>query len=96
VDGQGCDGGNKGDNSTEHDDDEPGCAVCGLWRGLSDAHGVDEGVRDEQEEFHRTGQGFDEMVAGTGATSSRVAESEGLWLHLYNQGLPERWQAHTL
>lgn len=65
MDGDSCDGGNEHDNDGEHDDDEPGCTICSLWRGLGDAHGVDEGVRDEQEEFHRAGQGFDEMVAGT-------------------------------
>ena len=67
MNGHSCDGGHQGDNDSEHDDNEPGSAVCGFWRRLGDSHGVDEGVRDEEEEFHRTGQGFDEMVAGTGA-----------------------------
>ena len=37
---------------SEHDDDEPGGAVGGLWRGLRDPHGVDKGVRDELDELH--------------------------------------------
>jgi hypothetical protein len=42
-------------------------------------------------------QRFDVMVAGIG--SLRVLlwlNRQGVGLHLYNQGLPERWQAHTL
>ena len=27
-------------------------AICGLGGGLGDAHGVDESVRDEEEELH--------------------------------------------
>ena len=40
------------DHSGQHDEDEPGSAVSGLGRGLRDAHGVDEGVRDEEEKLH--------------------------------------------
>jgi hypothetical protein len=69
VDGHRRNGDDKGDNAGEHDDDEPGCAVFGLRRGLGDTHGVDEGVRDEQEELHLTVQRFDVIVAGTGALS---------------------------
>ncbi len=63
MDRQSCDGGDDGDDGREHDDDEPGGAVRGLRRRLGDAHGVDEGVRDKQEEFHG-GTGL--MVAGSG------------------------------
>jgi hypothetical protein len=56
VDGHGRNRDDKGDNAGEHDDDEPGRAVFGLRRGLGNTHGVDEGVRDEQEELHLTVQ----------------------------------------
>ena len=48
-DGDGSDCCEYGD---EHDNDEFSRAVCGLGRGLGDSHGVDEGVRDEEEELH--------------------------------------------
>ena len=41
-----------GEDGGQHDEDEPGGAGCGLGRGLGDAHGVDEGVRDEEEKLH--------------------------------------------
>lgn len=69
MDGHGRNGDDEGDNGGEHDDNKPGCAVFGLWRGLGDAHGTDEGVRDEQEELHETVQGFDVIVAGPDALS---------------------------
>ena len=40
------------DHSGQHDEDEPGSAVSGLGRGLRDAHGVNKGVRDEEEKLH--------------------------------------------
>jgi hypothetical protein len=52
VEGKEGDDGNENHNGGEQGDDEPRGAFCGLRRGLSDAHGVDEGVRDEQEEVH--------------------------------------------
>jgi hypothetical protein len=52
VDREEGDGGDSDDNGAEHDDDEPCGAFFSLWRGLSDPHGVDKGVRDEQEELH--------------------------------------------
>lgn len=52
VDGQNCDGDNGGKYSREQSDDEPGSTICSLWRRLGDSHGVDEGVRDEEEELH--------------------------------------------
>jgi len=52
VDGHDCDGDDGSEYGGEHDDDEPGGAVCGLGRGLGDPHGVDKGVRDELDELH--------------------------------------------
>jgi hypothetical protein len=52
VDGQECNAGDQNYHGGEQREDEPCSALCGLRRGLSDAHGVDEGVRDEQEEVH--------------------------------------------
>jgi hypothetical protein len=52
VDGQNHDGDDGGNDGREQDNDKPGGPVCGLWRGLGDPHGVDEGVRDEQDELH--------------------------------------------
>ena len=52
-------GGDGGKDSCQHGNDEQGGSVCGLGRGLSDAHGVDEGVRDEVKELHRL---FDEEL----------------------------------
>ena len=63
MDSEGRNGGNSGNDKGKHNDDEPGGAVRGLRRRLGDAHGVDEGVRDKQEEFHG-GTGL--MVAGSG------------------------------
>ena len=79
MNGQDRDGSDGGDHGGEHDDDEPGGAVCGLWRGLGDSHGVDESVRYEQDELH----GFSmltskRMVAGIVAGMCfSMAESEG-------------------
>jgi hypothetical protein len=97
ADGQSRHRGNNGDNRSEHDHDEPGRPVFGLRRGLGDAHGVDESVRDEQEELHGAVQRFDVMVAGIGSSRGLLLlNRQGVGMHLYNQGLPERWQAHTL
>jgi hypothetical protein len=52
VDGEERDGGDGCNHQREKDYDEPGCAIGGLWRGLSDAHGIDESVRDESDEVH--------------------------------------------
>ncbi len=52
VNGYYCDGDDGCKDGGEHDDDEPGGAVGGLWRGLRDPHGVDKGVRDELDELH--------------------------------------------
>ena len=52
MNGQEGDSGDGGKDSCQHGDDEQGGAVGGLGRGLGDAHGVDEGVRDEVEELH--------------------------------------------
>jgi hypothetical protein len=52
VDGYDRDGGDGCKDGREQDDDEPGGAVGGLWRGLGDPHGVDKGVRDELDELH--------------------------------------------
>ena len=99
MDGQSCEGGDHSDNSTEHDDDEPGGAVGGLWGGLGDPHGVDKGVRDEQDELHvfflmrgRPNSNRNHCWSGV----SQMAESEGWRVHLLHKGLLERWQAHTL
>ena len=52
MNGYDRDGGDGGDHRSEHDEDEPGGAVCGLRRGLGYTHGVDERVRDEMNELH--------------------------------------------
>ena len=52
MDSDDGDGGDSSDHRGEHDEDEPGRTVCGLRRGLRNSHGVDEGVRDEQDELH--------------------------------------------
>ncbi len=52
MNGDDCDGKDGDDDGAEHDEDEPGGSFCGLRGGLGDAHGVDEGVRDEEEKLH--------------------------------------------
>ena len=52
VNGHDRNGGDGGDHSNQHDEDEPGGAVCGLWGRLGNPHGVDKGVRDEPDELH--------------------------------------------
>ena len=52
MDGHECDAGDGNHDGGEQGDDKPGCAFLAFWRGLGDPHGVDEGVRDEQEEVH--------------------------------------------
>ena len=44
---------NGNQNSCQHDDNEPGGAIGGLFSGLGDAHGVDEEIGDELERIHR-------------------------------------------
>lgn len=56
MDGYDRDGGDGDKHGREQDDDEPRGAVCGLWRGLGDPHGVDKGVRDELDELHISSQ----------------------------------------
>lgn len=52
MEGQEGDAGDENHNGEEQSDDEPGGPLRGLRRGLGDPHGVDESVRDEQEEVH--------------------------------------------
>lgn len=59
MNSQKSDGGDGGKDGGQHSDDEQGGAVCGLWRRLGDAHGVDEGVRDEVKKLHNF---FDEEL----------------------------------
>ena len=47
-----CNCGYAKENAKKHGGDEPGGAVGGARRGLGDAHGVDEGVREEKEKLH--------------------------------------------
>jgi hypothetical protein len=89
VDGYDRDGGDRGNNGGEQDDDEPSGAVCGLWRGLGDAHGVDKGVRDELDELH-----VFPMVNRRNSSRNRsgrnvsvMVESEGFGVHLLSQGV---------
>ena len=103
VDGDEDDGDHGCKYGSEHDDDEPGGAVCRLWRGLGNPHGVDKGVRDELDELHVSSMvnwGDSSRNQCSQDVSAR-AESEGSGVHLLSQdlwveGLPERGQAHTL
>ena len=52
MDGHESDAGDGNHDGGEQCDDEPCSAFLALWRGLGDPHGVDEGVRDEQEDVH--------------------------------------------
>jgi len=90
MDGQESHGYYSGEDCSEHEEDEPRGTVCGLRRRLSDAHGVDEGVRDEEEQFH-----VYLMELGDNSSRNRLNRS-GLWCISWNEGLPERWWAHTL
>lgn len=78
MDGDEGDGSDDCDNSQEHDDDELSGSVSGFRRGLGDAHRVDEGVRDEEEELHG--------IPNHGS-KIRVAESRLGKVHLINMGL---------
>ena len=77
-DGDGC---NADKDASQHKGDEPGSAVCGLGRGLGDAHGVDERVREEEEQLHgyfddnasKIGAG----IAGSKWVSDRVNPANG-------------------
>ena len=89
MDGQECDGGDGSKHGGEHDDDEPGGAVCGLRRGLGDPHGVDKGVGDELDELHDSS-----MVNWRDSSRNRwrrdvaaMAESDGSGVHLIDQDL---------
>jgi hypothetical protein len=57
VNGQDGDRDENGKDDGQQGDDEPGGAFRGLGRGLGDAHGVDEGVRDEEEKIHGCARG---------------------------------------
>ena len=46
------DGNQAGEDGDQHEEDDPGGAIGGFRRGLRDAHGVNEGIRDEKEELH--------------------------------------------
>jgi hypothetical protein len=93
MDGQKGNGYHCSENRAEHKKDEPRGTVCGLRRGLSDAHGVDKSVRYEEEQFHV----YLMVVGGNGSRNGMVrTESAGLWCISWNECLPERWQAHTL
>ena len=52
VDGNDRDGDDGGKHDTEHNENEPGSAICRLRCGLGNAHGIDKQVRDELNEFH--------------------------------------------
>jgi len=52
MNGQDGDGGDGGNYGGEHDHDEPCGAIRSLGRGLGDPHGVDKGVRNEEDELH--------------------------------------------
>ena len=69
VDRQKGDGGDDSRDGGEQRDDEPCGALCSFRRGLGDPHGVDEGVRDEQQKLHLTVQTFDVIVPGPDALS---------------------------
>ena len=38
-----------GEDGSQHEEDDPSRAIGGFRRGLGDAHGVNEGIRDEAE-----------------------------------------------
>ena len=59
----GCDGDDGRNNCDQHRENEPGGPFCSLRRGLGDAHGVDKGVRDEEEKLHV----FFDMSRGNGS-----------------------------
>ncbi len=52
MDREESDGSDESDYGEKHSDDEFSGSICGLGRGLGDTHGVDEGVRDDEEELH--------------------------------------------
>ncbi len=52
MDGDDGDGGDESDYGEKHADDELSGAIRGLGRGLGDTHGVDKGIRDDEEELH--------------------------------------------
>jgi len=92
MNGDDGDGGDCREYGEEHDDDEFSGAVCGFRRGLGYPHGVDEGVRDEQEELH---------INRMWSTSYRSKKRPWLSLerrevHLIVKALPEWRRGHTL
>jgi hypothetical protein len=87
MDGYGCNRSDGSEYGQEHDEDEPCGTVCGLGRGLGYPHGVDKGVRDEQDELHGLSiTAWIQMVSGV--VSGRVCtESEGWDPHLNRERL---------
>jgi hypothetical protein len=88
MDGYERDGGDGDDHGREQNDDEPCGAAGGLWRGLSDPHGVDKGVRYELDELHDSS-----MVNWRDGSRNQcrrdvtaMAESEGFGVHLFIEG----------
>ena len=82
VDGQKGDGGDGSRDGEEHCNDEPCGALCSFRRGLGDPHGVDEGVRDEQEELHILASEGDFRIAGAVVRGVLEGESVGVCVHL--------------
>ena len=78
MDGHECDGDDGCKHGGEHDEDEPGGAICCLRCGLGDAHGVDKGVRDELNELHV----FPMVMVAERWDVSAIAESQGVGVHL--------------
>jgi hypothetical protein len=86
------DGGDRGKYGDEHDNDEFSGAVCGLGGGLGDPHGVDEGVRDEEEKLHNTSMWSSNhgsknrprlsLVRGSCILLLRPCRSGGVGIHL--------------
>ena len=98
VDGHDCYGCDGQKHSGEHDNDKPRGTICRLWRGLGDPHGVDENVRDEENELHVSWMmdpGDSGRIYATTVLSLLLNRTR--WgVHLVVKPLPERWQAHTL
>jgi hypothetical protein len=52
VEGEDGDGSDSDDYCEEHDGDEPGGSVGCFWRGLGDAKGINEDIREIEERLH--------------------------------------------
>jgi hypothetical protein len=52
MEGEGGDSSDDDDHGEKHDGDEPGGSICGFWRGLGDAKGVNEHIRKIEEGLH--------------------------------------------